>query len=201
MRIAEHGNTAKVLINRPISNRQGCCTSSQNSGAEGQLPFLVRDILDCSRLSADSITCAELAPCCNRALRLDDTVPRACRRFRHSAFHIDLFHFPLFRSLEARTLTTLHGRQDLSDLKLFYYRFDEMPLVSISAAQRNSLPHANFVATIPHGIPADLHRRSFERKVPCLPRPYFSGKAPRPCYKNCAACRHPSKDCRQGGQG
>jgi UvrD-like helicase C-terminal domain len=22
----------KVLINRPISNRQGCCTSSQNSG-------------------------------------------------------------------------------------------------------------------------------------------------------------------------
>jgi glycosyltransferase involved in cell wall biosynthesis len=134
-----------------------------NVDAEGQLPFLVRDILDCSRLSADSITCAELAPCCNRALRLDDTVPRACRRFRHSAFHIDLFHFPLFRSLEARTLTTLHGRQDLSDLKLFYYRFDEMPLVSISAAQRNPLPHANFVATNPHGIPADLHRRSFER--------------------------------------
>ena len=31
-------------------------------------------------------------------------------------FHIDLLHFPLFRSLEARTLTTLHGRQDLGDL-------------------------------------------------------------------------------------
>ena len=38
-------------------------------------------------------------------------------------FHIDLFHFPLFRSLEARTLTTLHSRQDLGDLKPFYYRF------------------------------------------------------------------------------
>lgn len=25
---------------------------------------------------------------------------------------LELFHFPLFRSLEARTLTTLHGRQD-----------------------------------------------------------------------------------------
>jgi glycosyltransferase involved in cell wall biosynthesis len=35
--------------------------------------------------------------------------------------------------------------------------------VSISAAQRKPLPHANFVATIPHGIPADLHRPSFER--------------------------------------
>jgi glycosyltransferase involved in cell wall biosynthesis len=78
-------------------------------------------------------------------------------------FHIDLFHFPLFRSLEARTLTTLHGRQDLSDLKPFYHRFSKMPLVSISAAQRKPLPHANFVATIHHGIPADLHRPAFER--------------------------------------
>ena len=77
-------------------------------------------------------------------------------------FHIDLFHFPLFRSLAARTLTTLHGRQDLGDLKPFYSRFGEMPLVSISNDQRKPLPHANFVATIQHGIPADLHRPSFE---------------------------------------
>jgi hypothetical protein len=28
-------------------------------------------------------------------------------------FHIDLLHFPFFRSLAGRTLTTLHGRQDL----------------------------------------------------------------------------------------
>ena len=55
-------------------------------------------------------------------------------------FHIDLFHFPLFRSLAARTLTTLHGRQDLGDLKPFYYRFGEMPLVSISDDQRKPLP-------------------------------------------------------------
>jgi glycosyltransferase involved in cell wall biosynthesis len=74
-------------------------------------------------------------------------------------FHIDLFHFPLFRSLESRTLTTLHGRQDLAD----HYRFNKMPLVSISAAQRNPLPHANFVATIHHGIPADLHRPAFKK--------------------------------------
>jgi glycosyltransferase involved in cell wall biosynthesis len=77
-------------------------------------------------------------------------------------FHIDLFHFPLFRALAARTLTTLHGRQDLGDLKPFYSRFGEMPLISISNDQRKPLPHANFVATIQHGIPADLHRLSFE---------------------------------------
>jgi glycosyltransferase involved in cell wall biosynthesis len=127
--------------------------------------------------SADSITSAELAPCCHRALRLDDTVRDIVPHYmlmvdkvRERAddfdllhFHIDLFHFPLFRSLEARTLTTLHGRQDLSDLKPFYHRFSKMPLVSISAAQRKPLPHANFVATIHHGIPADLHRPAFER--------------------------------------
>jgi glycosyltransferase involved in cell wall biosynthesis len=65
--------------------------------------------------------------------------------------------------LAARTLTTLHGRQDLADLKPFYSRFGEMPLVSISHDQRKSLPHANFLATIHHGIPADLHRPSFEQ--------------------------------------
>jgi len=127
--------------------------------------------------SEDSITSAELAPCCTRALRLDptvrdiipyfmlmiDKVRERAEEFDVLHFHIDLFHFPLFRSLAARTLTTLHGRQDLGDLKPFYSRFGDMPLVSISNDQRKPLPHANFVATIQHGIPADLHRPSFEQ--------------------------------------
>jgi glycosyltransferase involved in cell wall biosynthesis len=127
--------------------------------------------------SGDSITSAELVPCCTRALRLDptvcdiiphfmlmiDKVRERAEEFDVLHFHIDLFHFPLFRSLAARTLTTLHGRQDLGDLKPFYSRFGEMPLVSISDDQRKPLPHANFVRTIHHGIPADLHRPSFER--------------------------------------
>jgi glycosyltransferase involved in cell wall biosynthesis len=125
--------------------------------------------------SGDSITSAELVPCCTRALRLDptagDTIPHfmlMLDRVRERAqefdilhFHIDLFQFPLFHALAARTLTTLHGRQDLGDLKPFYSRFGEMPLVSISNDQRNPIPNANFVATIHHGIPADLHRPSF----------------------------------------
>jgi glycosyltransferase involved in cell wall biosynthesis len=125
--------------------------------------------------SGDSITGAELAPCCTRGLRLDptvrdiiphfmmmiDKVRERAEQFDILHFHFDLFHFPLFRSLAARTLTTLHGRQDLSDLKPFYSRFGEMPLISISNDQRKPLLHANFVATIHHGIPAGLHRPSF----------------------------------------
>ena len=54
-------------------------------------------------------------------------------------------------------MTTLHGRQDLPDLKPLYLGFDDMPLVSISNAQRGPVPNANFLTTIQHGIPADLH--------------------------------------------
>ena len=125
--------------------------------------------------SGDSITSSELAPCCTRALRLDpsvhdvvphfmlmiDKVRERAEEFDVLHFHIDLFHFPLFRSLAAQTLTTLHGRQDLADLKPFYSRFSEMPLISISDDQRKPLPHANFVATIHHGIPSGQHRPSF----------------------------------------
>jgi glycosyltransferase involved in cell wall biosynthesis len=126
--------------------------------------------------SGDSVSSAELAPCCTRALRLDatvrdivphfmlmiDKVRERAEEFDVLHFHIDLFHFPLFRSLANQTLTTLHGRQDLGHLGTFYSRFREMPLVSISDDQRKSLPHAKFMTTIHHGIPTDLHRPSFE---------------------------------------
>jgi glycosyltransferase involved in cell wall biosynthesis len=126
--------------------------------------------------SGDSISRAELVPCCTRGLRLDpavrDTIPyfmlmldkvrERAEEFDILHFHTDLFQFPLFRALAGRTLTTLHGRQDLGGLRPFYSRFGEMPLVSISDDQRKPLPHANFVATIHHGIPADLHRPSLD---------------------------------------
>ena len=122
--------------------------------------------------SADSVTAATLAPCVPKALRLDDSVRdpipyymlmldrvrRMAEDFDILHFHIDQFHFPLFRSIAGRTVTTLHGRQDLPDLLPLYVGFDDMPLVSISDAQRVPIPHANFAATIYHGIPARLHR-------------------------------------------
>jgi glycosyltransferase involved in cell wall biosynthesis len=56
-----------------------------------------------------------------------------------------------------RTVTTLHGRQDLPDLKPLYIGFSEMPLVSISNDQRRPIAKANFVGTVHHGIPTNLY--------------------------------------------
>ena len=120
--------------------------------------------------SGDSLTSARLIPCCQRALRLDpsvrDHIPytmvmlgkarRMASRFDVLHFHIDQFHFPLFSEAAGRTVTTLHGRQDLPDLKSLYRGFPNMPLVSISDAQRLPIISANFAGTVLHGLPSDL---------------------------------------------
>lgn len=122
--------------------------------------------------SGDSVTRAHLVPCARTALRLDqnvrdpipyymlmlDRVRDRVDEFDILHFHIDQFHFPLFRPLADRTLTTLHGRQDLPDLKPLYVGFSEMPLVSISNAQRKPIINSNFIDTIHHGLPMDLYR-------------------------------------------
>lgn len=119
--------------------------------------------------SGQSITSARLVTCCDQALRqkgapdhiphyllMLDKVRRIAAQFDILHFHIDQLHFPVFRDLAAKTLTTLHGRQDLPDLKQFYAGFPEMPLVSISDSQRRALPRANFVGTVLHGLPPHL---------------------------------------------
>jgi glycosyltransferase involved in cell wall biosynthesis len=77
--------------------------------------------------SGDSVTSAELVSCASRALRLDpnvrdpvpyymlmlDRVRERAEEFDILHFHIDCLHFPLFRPIAGRTVTTLHGRQDL----------------------------------------------------------------------------------------
>jgi len=85
-----------------------------------------------------------------------DRVRELADEFDILHFHIDQFHFPLFRPIAHRTVTTLHGRQDLHDLKPLYLGFGDMPLVSISENQRRPVLNSNFVATVYHGIPADL---------------------------------------------
>jgi glycosyltransferase involved in cell wall biosynthesis len=125
--------------------------------------------------SGDFVTSASLVSCTRTALRLDrnarDPIPyymlmldrvRECADdFDILHFHIDQFHFPLSRPLASRTLTTLHGRQDLPDLQPLYVGFNEMPLVSISDGQRAPIPNANVVATVYHGLPIDLHPPTF----------------------------------------
>jgi glycosyltransferase involved in cell wall biosynthesis len=126
--------------------------------------------------SGDSVTSANLVSCATKALRLDtaikdiipyymlmlDRVRQHADEFDLLHFHIDHFHFPIFRSLAAKTVTTLHGRQDLPDNPPLYCGFDDFPLVSISNDQRYPIPHANFAATIYHGLPKTLLHPTFE---------------------------------------
>ena len=126
--------------------------------------------------SGDFITSAELVPCAREALRLNpsvkdpipyymlmlDKVRRRAHEFDILHFHIDHLHFPLFRDIAERTVTTLHGRQDLPDLPPLYFGFNEMPMVSISHSQREPLPQANYAATVYHGLPTDLYKPIFQ---------------------------------------
>lgn len=120
--------------------------------------------------SGESLTAAKLVACCPQPLRLNpavvdiipyymlmiDKVRSMAPEFDILHFHIDQFHFPIFREQARRTVTTLHGRQDMPDLAHLYRGFFEMPLVSISNAQRAPVPNMNFVGTVYHGLPEGL---------------------------------------------
>ncbi len=116
--------------------------------------------------SGDLRTKADLCPIVPRALRLDgihnsltyniimlDRVAERAAEFDVLHFHIDFFHYPVFRNMAAKTLTTLHGRQDLPELPDIYRAFPHMPLVSISDHQRKPVPPVNWMGTVYHGLP------------------------------------------------
>jgi glycosyltransferase involved in cell wall biosynthesis len=121
--------------------------------------------------SGDSLTSAELAPCTEHALRLDprvrdplphymimlDQARKRADEFDVLHFHIDYLHYPLFKELAPRTVTTVHGRQDMPDLPVVYAAFPAFGLVSISNAQRRPWPHGSWLRTIHHGVPAHLY--------------------------------------------
>jgi glycosyltransferase involved in cell wall biosynthesis len=119
--------------------------------------------------SGDSVTKAELVAIVKRALRLDgihnsltyniimlDQVASRLDEFDVLHFHIDFFHYPIFRNMAHKTLTTVHGRQDLPELPDIYRAFPHMPLVSISDHQRLPVPPVNWMGTVYHGMPENL---------------------------------------------
>ena len=134
---------------------------------------LVRQGHDVTLFAAgDSRTKARLEAIVPRALRLDgihnslpyniimlDRVASCQQDFDILHFHIDFFHYPLFRGMARRTLTTLHGRQDLPEMPDIYRAFPHMPLVSISDNQRLPVPPVNWQGTVPHGLPEGMLRQ------------------------------------------
>jgi len=119
--------------------------------------------------SGDSMTSARLIPVCHESLRLSphvidplahhtlllEEVFRRKQEFDIIHFHIDYLHFPLSRREHVANVTTLHGRLDLPDLVPLYDAYRDMPLISISDAQRRPLPRVNWRATVYHGMPED----------------------------------------------
>ena len=121
--------------------------------------------------SGDSVTSAKLVPGAPQALRLSRCIDPLAHHFRMMEevfrraddfdivhFHIDYMHFPISRRLGIPNVTTLHGRLDIPDLVPLYREFDDMPLVSISDAQREPLPWVDWQATVYHGLPWGLYR-------------------------------------------
>jgi glycosyltransferase involved in cell wall biosynthesis len=124
--------------------------------------------------SGDSLTSAELVSVCPRALRLssgpsDDVawhltmierVARRAEEFDLIHFHLAHLHYPLSSRLPVPSVTTQHGRLDRPELEYLYREFADVPVISISDAQRAPIPNANWIATVQHGLPPDMYRFS-----------------------------------------
>jgi glycosyltransferase involved in cell wall biosynthesis len=121
--------------------------------------------------SGDSQTAARLVSASPEALRLCNGIfnrDAPLTMLQEKAFgsadqfdilhsHLDFIGFPIARRCPTPVITTLHGRLDLPELVPVFREFAEMPLVSISNAQRKPLPGANWQGTVHHGLPRDLY--------------------------------------------
>lgn len=119
--------------------------------------------------SGDSVTQANLVPCCRQALRLDSELRDTCaytmaqlgKVYRQAASfdiihnHNDYYTLPTARMASTPTVTTTHGRLDLPEYRRVYQEFREQPLVSISHAQRAPVPGVNWVANVYNAIEID----------------------------------------------
>jgi glycosyltransferase involved in cell wall biosynthesis len=145
-------------------------------GTERVVSFLTEELLAQGHnvtlfASADSVTGARLVPCCEQALRLDGRsqdqlaphfrmlglVAEMASEFDLIHFHLDYLHFPLTQYQSWPYISTLHGRLDLPELRPVYRQFPGQPVVSISHAQRRPLPFLNWIGTVHHGLPLELH--------------------------------------------
>jgi glycosyltransferase involved in cell wall biosynthesis len=131
--------------------RQGHDVTLFASGDSQTAARLVSPTASALRLTEKSVD-----PLANHILMLEMVAQEAgCFDVIH--YHIDHLHFPLSRRLKVPHVTTLHGRLDLPELPALFREFRDVPVVSISDAQRRPLPVANWQATVHHGLPLDLH--------------------------------------------
>jgi glycosyltransferase involved in cell wall biosynthesis len=121
--------------------------------------------------SGDSMTRAKLVPACTEALRLSpgsmdqlaqhlvllEMVANHKDKFDIIHFHTDYMHFPISRRETYTHVTTLHGRLDIPELASLYDVYKDMPVISISDAQRDPLPNIDWQGTVYHGLPRESY--------------------------------------------
>ena len=122
--------------------------------ASGDSQTAARLVAPCPRALWQDESCRETLP---HHVRLMEMVFRDSSRFDVIHFHCDYLHFPLLRRVPCASVTTLHGLLHGPDLRRLFEEYAEVPLVSISDAQRQPFPRMNWQATVPHGLPRDCH--------------------------------------------
>ncbi|KAI9881112.1 MAG: hypothetical protein M1830_008270 [Pleopsidium flavum] len=144
-------------------------------GTERVVSYLTEALIEAGHevtlfASGDSQTSAKLVACWPKALRLDSTVrdtlaPQLLmleevldRADEFDVLHCHIEHhaYPLLTRQPVPFLATLHGRMELPELQPVYHVFNDVPVVSCSANQRQPMPQANWVSTIHHGLPEHL---------------------------------------------
>lgn len=121
--------------------------------------------------SGDSTTSAKLVPMCDRALthtlfinrdaimtQMLEQVWNLSHQFDIIHSHLDFVGFPLARRSEVPVITTVHGHLGAPELPNVYREFWDIPVVSVSYAQRAPFRYNNWRANVYHGIPVDLYR-------------------------------------------
>jgi len=145
-------------------------------GAERVVSYLTEELVDLGHqvtlfASGDSITRAELIAGSSRALRLEgtaDAAERAHAAMLHEVylrrrdfdvihFHIGDWHLREPRLLGSSHVTTVHEALDSLENQTIYAQ-PELRLIALSESQRRSLPSADWLGTVPHGLPDGLYR-------------------------------------------
>ena len=70
-----------------------------------------------------------------------EQVRRQAQDFDLMHFHLDYYPFSLFSRQATPFVTTLHGRLDLPEHQVVFATFPSIPVISISIAQRRTVPH------------------------------------------------------------
>jgi glycosyltransferase involved in cell wall biosynthesis len=172
------GTTVRIAQVAPLDES---VPPTRYGGTERVVSYLTEDLVRQGHrvalfASGDSRTSAELVAVCERAVRLEreptaalalhalllETVFANAHDFDVIHCHIDSIHPPLARRCPVPVVTTLHGRLDIIGLDRLHQELAELPLVSISNAQRAPMPWASRAGTVHHGLPLELHRPHYD---------------------------------------